>query len=87
MVTHICLLGGVGCVFCKPGKQEQTMGKQARLSRVIVTAVALAIGSTSIGIRAQAHSLGHGMGSGYHAVPGVAIRASTRPIQPRMGPS
>ena len=55
------------------------MGNQARLWRVIVTAsaVALAVGSTSISTRAQAHSLGNGIGTGYHAAPGVADEGSS----------
>ena len=55
------------------------MGNQARLWRVMVTAaaVALAIGSMSISIRAQAHSLGDGMGTGYHAAPVVADEGSS----------
>jgi hypothetical protein len=79
LLAHICALRGVGCVFCKPGKQEQTMGNQARLWRVIVTAsaVALAVGSTSVSTRAQAYSLGNGMGTGYHAAPGVAGKGSS----------
>jgi len=43
------------------------MGKQVRLWQVMVTAVALAAGGTSISTRAQAYSLGNG----YHAAPGV----------------
>ena len=55
------------------------MGNQARLWRVVVTAsaVALAIGSTSVSTRAQAYSLGNGMGTGYHAAPGVAHEGSS----------
>ena len=55
------------------------MGNQARLWRVMVTAsaVALAVGSTSISTRAQAYSLGNGMGTGYHAAPGVAHEGSS----------
>ena len=54
------------------------MGNQARLWQVMVTAsaVALAVGSTSISTRAQAYSLGNGMGTGYHATPGVADEGS-----------
>ena len=55
------------------------MGNQARLWRAIVTAsaVALAVGSMSISTRAQAHSLGNGMGTGYYAAPGVADEGSS----------
>ena len=53
------------------------MGNQAWLWRVMVTAAAVAIGSMSTGIRAQAHSLGNGMGTGYHAAPGVADEGSS----------
>ena len=55
------------------------MGNQAGLWQVMVTAsaVALAVGSTSISTRAQAYSLGNGMGTGYHAAPGVAHEGSS----------
>jgi hypothetical protein len=77
-VSHMCVFGGVGCVFREPAKQEQTMGNQARLWRAMVTASAVALAAgMSITTRAQAHSLGNGMGTGYHAAPGVADEGSS----------
>jgi hypothetical protein len=77
-VSHMCVLGGVGCVFREPAKQEQTMGNQARLWRAMMTASAVALAAgMSITMRAQAHSLGNGMGTGYHAAAAVADEGSS----------
>jgi hypothetical protein len=53
------------------------MGNQARLWRVMVTAAAVALAGMSISIRAQAHSLGSGMGAGYHAALAIADEGSS----------